>query len=75
MGLRDLLTPTALLLIEWPSRGAGLLPPPDLEIQLDYPAAGERTTPASGGLYSSWGQSAATLRCGEARIRLAISII
>ena len=41
LGLRDLLTPTALLLIEWPSRGAGLLPPPDLEIQLDYPAEGE----------------------------------
>jgi tRNA threonylcarbamoyladenosine biosynthesis protein TsaE len=41
LGLRDLLTAQALLLVEWPSRGAGVLPPPDLEIRLGYPEQGE----------------------------------
>ena len=41
LGLRDLLNPTALLLIEWPSRGAGQLPPADLDVRLDYPSEGD----------------------------------
>jgi tRNA threonylcarbamoyladenosine biosynthesis protein TsaE len=41
LGLRDLLTPTALLLVEWPSRGAGQLPPPDLDLRLEYPPSGD----------------------------------
>jgi tRNA threonylcarbamoyladenosine biosynthesis protein TsaE len=36
LGLRDLLAETALLLIEWPQRGAGQLPLPDLVITLDH---------------------------------------
>ena len=36
LGLRDLLAEEALWLIEWPERGAGLLPPPDLTIAIDY---------------------------------------
>ena len=34
LGLRDYLQGRTLLLIEWPERGAGALPPPDLEVQL-----------------------------------------
>lgn len=34
LGLRDMLEDRHLLLIEWPSRGAGYLPAPDLVIEL-----------------------------------------
>ncbi len=34
LGLRDLLVEPCVLLIEWPSRGQGMLPPPDLIIRL-----------------------------------------
>jgi tRNA threonylcarbamoyladenosine biosynthesis protein TsaE len=40
LGLRDLLTATATLLVEWPERGADSLPAPDLRIRLDYLPAG-----------------------------------
>lgn len=36
IGLRDLLTPQSVCLIEWPERGAGLLPPADVRITLEY---------------------------------------
>jgi tRNA threonylcarbamoyladenosine biosynthesis protein TsaE len=36
LGLRDLVGEAALLLVEWPERGAGALPQPDLAIGLDY---------------------------------------
>jgi len=36
LGLRDLLEHDTLLLIEWPERGAGILPGADLVIRLDY---------------------------------------
>jgi tRNA threonylcarbamoyladenosine biosynthesis protein TsaE len=36
LGLRDLLEPLAVLLIEWPERGGGALPPFDLSIGLQY---------------------------------------
>lgn len=36
LGLRDLLEPSSVLLIEWPSRGAGWLPPADLAIDIEY---------------------------------------
>jgi tRNA threonylcarbamoyladenosine biosynthesis protein TsaE len=34
LGLRDELVPDVLMLIEWPERGAQVLPPPDLRITL-----------------------------------------
>lgn len=45
LGVAELLTDDAILLIEWPSRGAGALPPVDLWLQLDYlPEAGRRVS-------------------------------
>ncbi len=35
LGLRDLLTADSICLIEWPERGAGWLPPPDLVVRLE----------------------------------------
>jgi tRNA threonylcarbamoyladenosine biosynthesis protein TsaE len=40
LGLRDLVGPATLLLIEWPERGFGALPRPDLELKLDYAGEG-----------------------------------
>ena len=42
LGIRDLLDQQPLLLVEWPRRGAGVLPDPDLAVQLEYAAAGGR---------------------------------
>lgn len=39
LGLRDLLERPGLILIEWPERGAGALPPADLEVMIEH--AGE----------------------------------
>jgi tRNA threonylcarbamoyladenosine biosynthesis protein TsaE len=36
LGLRDLLVPDSILLIEWPSRAAGRLRVPDLSIWIEY---------------------------------------
>lgn len=38
LGVRDLLLPGAVLLIEWPSRAQGCLPASDLALQIDYVA-------------------------------------
>ena len=40
LGLRDYADGPCLLLVEWPDRGAGVLPPPDLEVRLQYRDAG-----------------------------------
>lgn len=37
LGVRDLLTSDAILLVEWPERGAGMLPVADLAISILYP--------------------------------------
>jgi tRNA threonylcarbamoyladenosine biosynthesis protein TsaE len=42
LGVRDLLAGDALCLIEWPERGAGVLPPADLELILAYQETGRR---------------------------------
>jgi tRNA threonylcarbamoyladenosine biosynthesis protein TsaE len=36
LGLRDYLGTDCLLLVEWPAKGGGALPPPDLELTLTY---------------------------------------
>jgi tRNA threonylcarbamoyladenosine biosynthesis protein TsaE len=43
-GFRDLLRDDAVVLIEWPERAQSLLPPPDLEIFLDYASLGRDAT-------------------------------
>jgi tRNA threonylcarbamoyladenosine biosynthesis protein TsaE len=53
LGLRDLVGPGCLLLVEWPERGGAALPPADLELALTYAGDGRqarltaRTTPGS----------------------------
>lgn len=42
MGVRDYFTPRCLSLVEWPERGAGVLPEADLEIELDVPDSGRQ---------------------------------
>jgi tRNA threonylcarbamoyladenosine biosynthesis protein TsaE len=36
LGLRDLVGPGCLLLVEWPDKGGAALPPADLELRLQY---------------------------------------
>lgn len=47
LGIRDLLTSETLLLVEWPERGVGELPPADLIIHLDYAPGGRWLTLAA----------------------------
>jgi tRNA threonylcarbamoyladenosine biosynthesis protein TsaE len=42
LGVRDLLGDRAVLLVEWPERGVGELPPADLSIHIDYLDRGRR---------------------------------
>jgi len=44
LGLRDMLGEQALLLVEWPERGAGVLPAPDLEVHIEYAGDGREVT-------------------------------
>lgn len=48
MGFRDYLRPNAVCFIEWPERGAGLLPRADLDIRLEISGKG-RTAEISAG--------------------------
>ncbi len=40
LGMRDMLTPGRVLLVEWPERGAGFLPPPTVTVTLDHDGDG-----------------------------------
>ena len=42
LGLDALADPAALVLVEWPERGAGALPAADLELRLDYAGSGRQ---------------------------------
>jgi tRNA threonylcarbamoyladenosine biosynthesis protein TsaE len=47
LGLRDLLGPGALLLVEWPERGGAALPPADVELTLSYAGEARRAALAA----------------------------
>lgn len=51
LGVRDLLVPGAILLIEWPSRAGTRLPPVDLRVEIAYlePATAGREVSLSAG--------------------------
>ena len=40
LGLRELQDSNAILLVEWPERGEGFLPPADILLKIDYAAEG-----------------------------------
>lgn len=42
LGLRDLLDEQAVLLVEWPERGEGWLPPADLTVKITYQGSGRQ---------------------------------
>ncbi len=42
LGLRDYLIPGCLLMIEWPEKATAALPPPDVELTLQYASTGRR---------------------------------
>jgi len=48
LGLRDLLTGPAVLLVEWPERAGERLPGPDLHLHLEYVDAGRRVALTAG---------------------------
>ena len=39
-GFREAFHPESLCIVEWPERAAGMLPPPDLSVRLEYSGAG-----------------------------------
>lgn len=43
MGIQDYFTPGVIALVEWPERAHGCLPPPDLQVALEYPGTGGRS--------------------------------
>lgn len=48
LGLGDYFGPKTFCFIEWPERGAGILPNPDLELSLSVEGAGRRLELAAG---------------------------
>jgi len=48
LGIRDYFTEAALCLIEWPDKGAGMLPAPDLEIRIELSGTGRSLTLTAG---------------------------
>jgi tRNA threonylcarbamoyladenosine biosynthesis protein TsaE len=53
-GFRDILQENAVVLIEWPEQAGGLLPAPDVEINLEYADQGRKARITA---YSNKGQS------------------
>ena len=51
LGIRDYIEPQAVVLVEWPQRGAGQLPPADVIADIAYHGSGRRITlrPGAGG--------------------------
>jgi tRNA threonylcarbamoyladenosine biosynthesis protein TsaE len=55
LGIRDLLDARAVLLIEWPSRGAGALPTEDLSVSIEYQGSGAQLRLLTAQAHSSAG--------------------
>jgi len=51
LGIRDYLSDDAILLVEWPDRGKGVLPPADVNIRIRYSGTGRQVElePGEGG--------------------------
>lgn len=49
LGVRDYFSPAAVLLVEWPERGEGVLPPADVHVYLDYAGSGRQVRLEAGG--------------------------
>ena len=49
LGVRDYFVPEAVVLVEWPERGTGILPPADVHIYIDYAGKGRRIRFEPGG--------------------------
>jgi tRNA threonylcarbamoyladenosine biosynthesis protein TsaE len=69
LGLSDLAGESALLLVEWPERGAGALPPADLRLELRHAEEArdlfaEARGPRGKVLLAAWKGAADDLRCG-----------
>ncbi len=48
MGIRDYFSATSICLIEWPQRGRGILPAPDIRVRIEASGAGRTLQLASG---------------------------
>ncbi len=48
MGIRDYFRPSDVCIIEWPERGRGVLPTPDMRLALGAEAGGRRATLSAG---------------------------
>jgi tRNA threonylcarbamoyladenosine biosynthesis protein TsaE len=44
LGVRDLSARTGLMIVEWPERGAGVLPPADIEIEIEHAGLARRVS-------------------------------
>ncbi|NEV60926.1 tRNA (adenosine(37)-N6)-threonylcarbamoyltransferase complex ATPase subunit type 1 TsaE [Thiorhodococcus minor] len=55
LGLRDLMRQDALWVVEWPERGEGFLPQPDLLIEIKYQAGGRALSVTA---LTAWGRAA-----------------
>lgn len=40
-GFREYFNPASVCLVEWPDKGGGLLPPPDVAVELDFRESGD----------------------------------
>ncbi|MDX1812984.1 MAG: tRNA (adenosine(37)-N6)-threonylcarbamoyltransferase complex ATPase subunit type 1 TsaE [Gammaproteobacteria bacterium] len=55
LGIRDYLSDNAILLVEWPDRGKGMLPPADVCIRIEYEGSGRRVVIEPGqGHQNAW---------------------
>lgn len=61
IGIRDLVAPADISLIEWPSQGAGMLPPADIDLYIDYSDQARAVRIAAAG--SLGAELVAQLRC------------